>query len=48
MKPLALLLALSVTASAVEKPYLSLQEEIKQAIARGNAWLVEKQDEKGH
>ena len=48
MKPLALLLALSVTSFAAENPYLSIKEEIKQSIARGNAWLLEQQKEKGY
>ena len=48
MKPLALLLALSLPALAAEKPYLSIQQEIKQAIARGNAWLLEQQNDKGY
>lgn len=48
MKSLALLLALSVSTFAAEKPYLSIQQELKQSIARGNAWLVAQQDEKGY
>lgn len=47
MKPLALLLALSVTSFAAENPYLSIKEEIKQSIARGNAWLTAQQKENG-
>ncbi|MBG7607502.1 MAG: hypothetical protein IZT59_05690 [Verrucomicrobia bacterium] len=48
MKSLALLLALSISTFAGEKPYLSIQQELKQSIARGNAWLVAQQDEKGY
>lgn len=48
MKSLALLLALSISTFADEKPYLSIQQELKQSIARGNAWLVAQQDEKGY
>ncbi len=48
MKPLALLLAFTATTFAAENPYLSIKNEIKQSIARGNAWLVEQQDEKGY
>ena len=48
MKSLALLLALSISTFAGEKPYLSIQKELKQSIARGNAWLVAQQDEKGY
>ncbi len=48
MKSLALLLALSITSFAAETPYLSIQNEIKQSIARGNAWLVEQQKEEGY
>lgn len=50
MKPLALLLALATApfVQAAESPYLSIQNEIRNAIARGNAWLVTQQDEKGN
>lgn len=48
MKPLALLFALCTATLAAEKPYLSLQNEIKQSIARGNAWLLAQQKEDGH
>ena len=48
MKPLALLLALTVTTFAAENPYLSIKNEIKQSIARGNAWLVEQQKAEGN
>ena len=50
MKPIAIVLALlaSPILQAAENPYLSIQNEIRQAIARGNAWLVKQQDEKGH
>jgi len=52
MKPLALFaLAASVGTLAAQdappNPYLSLQQEIRQAIARGNAWLKEQQKEEG-
>ncbi|BCX50265.1 hypothetical protein HAHE_41730 [Haloferula helveola] len=33
---------------APPNPYLSLQNEMKQSIARGNAWLAEQQNEKGY
>ncbi len=48
MKHLALLLALSVPSFAAENSYLSIKEEIKQSIARGNAWLTAQQKENGH
>ncbi|MCW1887774.1 hypothetical protein OKA04_23755 [Luteolibacter flavescens] len=35
-------------AQETNNPYLSLQVEIKQAIARGNAWLAKQQKEDGH
>lgn len=39
--------AASVTWAEVS-PYVSLQEEMKQAIARGNAWLAKQQKPEGH
>jgi squalene-hopene/tetraprenyl-beta-curcumene cyclase len=33
---------------ATKNPYLSLQVEMKEAIARGNAWLAKQQQEDGH
>jgi squalene-hopene/tetraprenyl-beta-curcumene cyclase len=51
MKP-AILLSLFAAGLATAAPdnsrYLSLQQEIKQAIARGNAWLKTQQKEDGH
>ncbi len=47
MKSIAILLALCTGAFAAEKPYLSIKNEIKQSIARGNAWLLEQQNENG-
>ncbi|WP_193214494.1 prenyltransferase/squalene oxidase repeat-containing protein [Luteolibacter marinus] len=35
-------------AQDAKNPYLSLQVEMKQAIARGNAWLAKQQQEDGH
>ena len=35
-------------AQETKNPYLSLQVEIKQAIARGNAWLAKQQKDDGH
>ena len=48
MKILALFLTLSATAIAAENPYISIQQEMRQSIARGNAWLVEQQKDAGH
>ncbi|MGJ8635186.1 MAG: prenyltransferase/squalene oxidase repeat-containing protein [Luteolibacter sp.] len=50
MKPTILLLSLAIvsTLHAAEKPYLSLKNEITQAIARGNAYLLENQKPDGH
>jgi len=50
MKPITVVLALlaAPVLHAAENPYLSIQNEIRQAIARGNAWLIKQQDEKGH
>jgi squalene-hopene/tetraprenyl-beta-curcumene cyclase len=49
MKPVILSLAFCMAAAPVnaESEYLSLKNELKQSIARGNAWLVEQQKEKG-
>jgi squalene-hopene/tetraprenyl-beta-curcumene cyclase len=45
-------LAASIAASCAQdepnNPYLSLQFEMKEAIARGNAWLAKQQKEDGH
>ena len=52
MKPAVCLAFASTLALApaqeANNPYLSLQVEIKQAIARGNAWLAKQQQEDGH
>jgi squalene-hopene/tetraprenyl-beta-curcumene cyclase len=52
MKAAVTLAFASLTALAAaqesDNPYLSLQIEIKQAIARGNAWLAKQQKESGH
>lgn len=45
---LAVSIATSVAQDAPDNPYLSLQFEMKQAIARGNAWLAKQQQEDGH
>jgi squalene-hopene/tetraprenyl-beta-curcumene cyclase len=50
MKTTAALLLLSAgiaSAQATPNPYVSLQQEIRQAIARGNAWLKEQQKPDG-
>ena len=48
MKSLLVLLASSTLVMAADvSPYLSLQEEMKQAIARGNAWLAKQQKAEG-
>lgn len=48
MKSLLVLLATSALAIADVSPYVSLQEEMKQAIARGNAWLTKQQKAEGN
>lgn len=48
MKALLCLLATTGIALADVSPYVSLQEEMKQAIARGNAWLAKQQKAEGH
>lgn len=50
MKPIILLFALAIApvVRAAENPYLSIQNEIRQSIARGNAWLIKQQNEKGY
>jgi squalene-hopene/tetraprenyl-beta-curcumene cyclase len=52
MKKIAALLVLStgltVAQPAKQNPYVSLQEEIRQAIARGNAWLKQQQKPEGN
>lgn len=45
---LAATIATSGAQDAPDNPYLSLQFEMKEAIARGNAWLAEQQKEDGH
>lgn len=50
MKPIILSLAFCVAATSVRgenKEYTSIKEEIRQSIARGNAWLAAQQKEKG-
>lgn len=39
---------LATTAAATANPYVSIQQEIRQAIARGNAWLATQQHEDGY
>lgn len=55
MKPIAILattalLGLFAPAASAQTParYVSLQQEIRQSIARANAWLLERQQENGH
>jgi squalene-hopene/tetraprenyl-beta-curcumene cyclase len=48
MKAVICLIASATVASADVSPYVSLQEEMKQAIARGNAWLASQQKPEGH
>ena len=48
MKAVLCLLATTSIAMADVSPYASLQEEMKQAIARGNAWLAKQQKPEGH
>lgn len=45
--PLALCLAITPAHAETNKVYLSIKQEVEQSIARGNAWLVEQQKEKG-
>lgn len=47
MKPILLCLALTVGASQAQNEYLSIKNEVRQSIARGNAWLTSQQKEKG-
>lgn len=47
MKSLLVLLTTASLALGNTSPYLSLQEEMKQAIARGNAWLAKQQKPEG-
>lgn len=47
MKPILFCLALSVGASQAQNEYLSIKNEVRQSIARGNAWLATQQKEKG-
>jgi squalene-hopene/tetraprenyl-beta-curcumene cyclase len=47
MKPILLCLALTVGASQAQNEYLSIKNEVRQSIARGNAWLAGQQKEKG-
>lgn len=48
MKAVLCLIASATVAWADVSPYVSLQEEMKQAIARGNAWLASQQKAEGH
>ncbi len=48
MKPILLFLALTVGVSQAQNEYVSIKNEVRQSIARGNAWLAEQQKEKGH
>jgi squalene-hopene/tetraprenyl-beta-curcumene cyclase len=48
MKAVLCLIASATVALADVSPYVSLQEEMKQAIARGNAWLASQQKPEGH
>jgi squalene-hopene/tetraprenyl-beta-curcumene cyclase len=48
MKRILCLLATVSIAAANPSPYVSLQEEMKQAIARGNAWLAKQQKTEGY
>ncbi len=47
---LALLLAtaIAVPAASADNPYLSLEQEMLQAVARGNSWLKEQQKPEGY
>ena len=45
---LAVGLALVTSVSAVADPYVSLKQEMRQAIARGNAWLKQQQKPEGY
>jgi len=51
MKTILLTAALTVGSGMLanaENEYISIKNEIQQSIARGNAWLVKQQDEKGY
>ena len=48
MKAVLCLIASATVALADVSPYVSLQEEMKQSIARGNAWLATQQKPEGH
>ncbi|WP_411825354.1 prenyltransferase/squalene oxidase repeat-containing protein [Luteolibacter sp. AS25] len=49
MKTLTLLLTLAATSFATaQNSYVSIQQEIEQSIARGNAWLKTQQKAEGH
>lgn len=51
MKPLPILLAIGLAAAGMTQAadrYESLRQEIRQAIARGNAWLKNQQKPEGH
>ena len=48
MKAVICLIASATVAFADVSPYVSLQEEMKQSIARGNAWLASQQKPEGH
>lgn len=45
---IAATLASSAAETSLPNPYLSLQQEMRQAIARGNAWLAKQQNEEGY
>lgn len=48
MKPVIFTLLLSLGIAQAQNEYISIKNELRQAIARGNAWLAEQQDEKGY
>jgi squalene-hopene/tetraprenyl-beta-curcumene cyclase len=47
MKTAYLCLAICMVATSAQGDYTSIKQEIKQSIARGNAWLAEQQNEEG-
>lgn len=47
MKTILLCLALTIGASQAQNEYLSIKNEVRQSIARGNTWLASQQKEKG-
>lgn len=48
MKPVIFTLFLSIGLAQAENEYISIKNELGQAIARGNAWLAEQQNDKGY